>query len=563
VTEPRRTLVDLLEGAETRYGDRAALSIRRDDGSVDAWSYRELARRSRLAAWRLRSRGLRPGDRLLTWSTSCPELAAVYFGAMRAGLIIVPLDLRMAPATVRRIADRSGASQLAIGTGRDAPDPAEADLDRLPTATIDDLCAEPGAGFPADWDAEVAAWSRPVSEDPYLLVFTSGTTGTPKGVVLAHENTIAGVDGFHRIVPDMDYRVVSVLPLAHLFEQAIGLYLTLDLGADILYVRTRNPRVVFESIRDHRTTAMILVPQILEVFWSALLREVDRRGRTASFERSRRIARRLPMAARRLIFRQIHRQLGGHLRLLVSAGAFLPPAVQQGWEDIGVVVMQGYGATETGSGACTTWRDHPLGTVGRPVPGMEIRIAEDGEVLFRGPSVSRGYWGDPAATTAVFTADGFYRSGDLGRLDSRGRLVLHGRKRDIIVLPNGLNVFPEDIENALRVAGIRDSIVLETEPGRIEAIILPPVAAQQVPDEGPGASPAGAFDEPDAIARVCADVDAAVKAANATLAVHARVTAWRFWPDTDFPRTLTLKVKRDQVRAWAAVSAPLPVTDGS
>ena len=487
----------------------------------------------------------------------------MYFGAMRAGLIIVPLDLRMAPATVRRIADRSGASQLAIGTGRDAPDPAEADLDRLPTATIDDLCAEPGAGFPADWDAEVAAWSRPVSEDPYLLVFTSGTTGTPKGVVLAHENTIAGVDGFHRIVPDMDYRVVSVLPLAHLFEQAIGLYLTLDLGADILYVRTRNPRVVFESIRDHRTTAMILVPQILEVFWSALLREVDRRGRTASFERSRRIARRLPMAARRLIFRQIHRQLGGHLRLLVSAGAFLPPAVQQGWEDIGVIVMQGYGATETGSGACTTWRDHPLGTVGRPVPGMEMRIAEDGEVLFRGPSVTRGYWEDPAATAAVFTADGFYRSGDLGRLDSRGRLVLHGRKRDIIVLPNGLNVFPEDIENALRVAGIRDSIVLETEPGRIEAIILPPVAAQQVPDEGPGASPAGAFDEPDAIARVRADVDAAVKAANATLAVHARVTAWRFWPDTDFPRTLTLKVKRDQVRAWAAVSAPLPVTDGS
>jgi long-chain acyl-CoA synthetase len=225
--------------------------------------------------------------------------------------------------------------------------------------------------------------------------------------------------------------------------------------------------------------------------------------------------------------------------------------------------MQGYGATETGSGACTTWRDHPLGTVGRPVPGMEMRIAEDGEVLFRGPSVTRGYWEDAAATTAAFTDDGFYRSGDLGRLDGHGRLVLHGRKRDIIVLPSGLNVFPEDIENALRVAGIRDSIALETEPGRVEAIILAPVAAQRLAEDGVAAQPTGAFGDDGDITRIRAEVDAAVKAANATLAVQARIAAWRFWPDIDFPRTLTLKVKRDQVRAWAAVSAPLPVTEGS
>ncbi len=563
MTTTRRTLVDLLEGAAARYADRTALGIRHDDGTIGSWSYRELDRRSRLAAWRLRSRGLRPGDRLLTWSASCPELAAVYFGAMRAGLVLVPLDLRMAAATIRRIADRSGAVHLAIGTGRDAPDPGEADLDDLPTATIDELCADPTAGFPADWEATLAAWVRPAPEDPYLLVFTSGTTGTPKGVVLAHENTIAGIDGFHELVPQMEYRIVSVLPLAHLFEQAIGLYLVLDLGADVLYVRSRNPRVVFESIRAHRTTAMILVPQVLDVFWAGLEREVERRGQAATFGRARAIARRLPMAARRWIFRRIHAQLGGGLRLLVSAGAFLPPAIQQGWEDIGVVVMQGYGATETGSGACTTWRDHPVGTVGRPVPGVELRIAEDGEVLFRGPSVTRGYWDDPAATAAAFTPDGFYRSGDLGRLDGKGRLVLHGRKRDIIVLPNGFNVFPEDVENALRVAGIRDSIVLETDPGRIEAIILAPAASPGVPADGAAAPPAVAFGDAAAVSKLRAEMDTAVRAANATLAVHARVAAWRFWPDDDFPRTLTLKVKRDQVRAWAAVAAPLPVTEGA
>lgn len=554
-----RTLVDLLEGAAARYGERMALGLRRDDGSVRAWSYRELDRRSRLVAWRLRSRGLQPGDRLLTWSASCPELAAVYFGAMRAGLILVPLDLRMSGATIQRIVARSGALQLAVGTGRDAPDPAEADLDRMPTVTVDDLCDEPGAGFPADWEAQLSSWARPKPADPYLLVFTSGTTAAPKGVILAHDNTVAGVDGFHHLVPAIDYRVVSVLPLAHLFEQAIGLYLLVDLGAEIVYVRTRNPRVVFEAIRDHRTTAMIVVPQVLELFWAALEREVERQGRTASFARARAIARRLPMPARRWLFRAIHRQLGGGLRLFVSAGAFLPPAVQQAWEDVGVVVMQGYGATESGSGACTTWRDHPAGTVGRPVPGVEMRIADDGEILFRGPTVTRGYWENPEATAAAFTADGFYRSGDLGRLDARGRLVLHGRKQDIIVLPNGLNVFPEDVENALRVAGVRDAVVLETEPGRIEAIVLAPAETPWGADGASDGQPDGSIGGAARLERARVETDAAVRTANATLAVHARVSAWRFWPGEDFPRTLTLKIRRDQVRAWAAVNVPLAV----
>lgn len=558
-----RTLVDLLEGAAVRYGDRPALSLRHDDGTTSGWSYRELERRSRLAAWRLRSRGLQPGDRLLTWSPSAPELAAVYFGAMRAGIIIVPLDMRMAPDAMRRIAERSQAKQLVIGTGRDAPDPAEADLDRLPTTTIDDLCADPGAGIPDDWEARQAAWPRPVPDDVYLLIYTSGTTGTPKGVTLAHSNTIAGIDGFQTIIPGIEYRIVSLLPMSHLFEQAIGLYLTLDLGADILYVRSRNPRVIFDAIRAHRTTAMIMVPQYLDLFWAGLTREVERLGQQATFDRARRIARRLPYPIRRWMFRRIHEQLGGEFRLFVSAGAFLPPSVQQGWEDVGIVILQGYGSTETGSGVCNTWHDHPQGTVGYPLPNVEMRIAEDGEILFRGPTVTRGYWEDPEATAAAFTEDGFYRTGDLGHLDARGRLVLHGRKKDIIVLPNGFNVFPEDVENALRVAGIRDSVALETEPGRIEAIVLAPSPLDRVQDGGTAGAVGGAFGRDSDLEAVRAEVDAAVRQANAQLAAHARVAAWRFWPDTDFPRTHTLKVKRDQVRAWAAVAAPLPVTEPS
>jgi long-chain acyl-CoA synthetase len=542
VPRPAASILDLFDDAVARYADRPALGLRGDDGSNEHWTFRELQRRSRLAAWRLRAAGLVPGDRILTWSPSTPELPAAYYGAMRAGLVIVPLDVRMAPDAIERIAARADAKRLILGTGRDAPDPREAALDHVPTTHLDTLVAEPDDTFPVDWETQLATWPRPRPSDIVELVFTSGTTGVPKGVILAHDNVLASVRAMHRVIPPITHRVVSLLPLSHLLEQAVTLFYALDVGADILYVRSRNPRVIFEAIRDHRTTSMVVVPQVLELFWTAVEREVERAGKTATFERSRRLARRLPFAVRRLIFRQVHARFGGGLRLFVCSGAFLPPALQQAWEDLGVVVIQGYGATETGFGACTTREDHGLGTVGRPVQPVEMRLAADGEIQFAGPTLFKGYWNDPDATAAAHTADGWYRTGDIGRLDDDGRLILMGRTRDIIVLPNGLNVYPEDVENALRVAGVRDSVVVETRPGRIEAVVL---------------APAGATDD----AAVRDQVGAAVKTANARLAQHQRVAAFRVWPDDDFPRTHTLKVKRDAIRRWAALDEPLPLRE--
>ena len=169
-----------------------------------------------------------------------------------------------------------------------------------------------------------------------------------------------------------------------------------------------------------------------------------------------------------------------------------------------------------------------------------MRLAPDGEIQFRGRTVFSGYWQAPEATAAAFTDDGWYRTGDIGHLDDEGRLILSGRTKDIIVLPNGFNVYPEDIENALRVAGIRDSVVVETQPGRIEAIVL------------------GAVGEAEpAVLR--ATIDAAVKAANARLGPNQRIAGWRLWPEEDFPRTHTLKIKRAPIRAWVAADTPQPV----
>ncbi|HEX3427676.1 MAG TPA: AMP-binding protein, partial [Candidatus Limnocylindrales bacterium] len=420
------------------------------------------------------------------------------------------------------------------GTGRDAPNPASADLADIPTTTVDMLTAEPDpATFPSDWESQLEAWGRPRPADVWDLIFTSGTTGRPKGVMVAHDNLLATLEAIDRVLPPLDHRIVSVLPLSHLFEQAIGLIYALSVGADVLYVRSRNPRVLFEALRSQQVTSMILVPQVLDLFWSAIEREAERTGRARTFERLRRIARRLPYPARRLIFRSVHRRLGGGLRLFVSSGAFLPPALQQAWEDMGVVVIQGYGSSENGFGTCTTREDHGLGTVGRAMPPVQLRIADDGEILFAGPTLFKGYWRDPAATASAIDPDGWYHTGDIGHLDPDGRLILSGRTKDRIVLPNGFKVYPEDVENALRVAGLRDTVVVETEPGRIEAVVL-----------------AGSAGDLDVVARKGA-IDAAVRSANAVLGPNQRVAGWRVWPDDDFPRTHTLKVRRDPVRDWA------------
>jgi long-chain acyl-CoA synthetase len=539
------TLVDTLDSAVTRFGDRPALGVRHDDGSTTTWSYREVDRRARIAAWRLRALDLEPGDRILTWSPSTPELPAAYFGAMHARLVLVPLDLRMSPDAIDTIVRASGARHLILGTGRDAPDPAAAGLADFPTTTVDALAAEPAdddPAFPPDWEARQAAWKRPTPDEVFELVFTSGTTGTPKGVMLAHDNVVASIETFHRIVPPMEHRIVSLLPLSHLLEQAVALYYALDVGADVLYVRSRNPRVIFDALRDHRVTSMVVVPQVLDLFWSAIEREVAKRGRTKGFARLRGVARRLPVAIRRWLFRSVHKQLGGHFRLFLSSGAFLPPALHQAWQDIGVTVLQGYGTTETGTGACGTLDDHEPGTVGRVPAGIEMRSAPDGEIQFRGRSVFKGYWNAPELTAQAFTDDGWYRTGDLGRYDDAGRLILSGRIKDMIVLPNGFNVYPEDIENALRIAGVRDAVVLETEPGRIETVVL--ALDGEEPDD------------------TKARIDTAVKAANATLGPNQRIAGWRLWPGEDFPRTHTLKIKRDPIRTWAAAGVPTGAASG-
>ena len=566
------SLLDLIEDAATRYAGREQMALRTDEGRHLAWTAADVNRHSKLVAWRLRELGLKPGDRLLTWSPSTPALPAVYFGAMRAGVIVVPLDLRMAPDVLQRIAASAGAQWLAIGTGLDAPDVEDGGLQHLHTRTVEWLASEPAHQnafgtdeggdddpFPDNWERQVDGWDRPTRDSLFEVIYTSGTTGVPKGVMLRHGTILSTLEAIAKILPPREHRTVSLLPPSHLFEQAPVLMFGTMIGAHILFVRSRTPRVIFEALREERVTTMVLVPQLLELFWLGLEREVKRQGKEKTFNRARRIAGFLPYWARRLIFRRIHTQLGGALTLMVSAGAYLPPALQQKWEDLGVIVLQGYGATECGPVAATRVNDHPRATVGKRTEPVKIRLAEEtNEILVGGPTVFAGYWQDDAATNAAKTDDGWYRTGDVGRFDRRGNLVLMGRTKNIIVLPNGLNVYPEDIENVLADVGLEQAVVLETSPGRIEAVVLSPDAPPMITPNMP--APA-APQTPDEMTALRARIEPLIRAANERLSQHQRLDDFRIWPEADFPRTHTLKIKRSEVQRRVGADAPLAIVD--
>jgi len=561
--DPKRfeSLVDLLDDAAERYpAERPSLSLRTDEGITLAWSSHEVRRRARMAAWRLRAMGFVSGDRLLTWSPSTPELPAVYWGAMMAGVIIVPLDLRMAPAVLRRIADQAEAKWLAIGTGQDAPGPVAGGLDHVPRVTIEELVADPADDeyFPPDWASQLRSWPRPGRSDLVEVIYTSGTTGHPKGVQLTHGTFLSTLEVVAVVVPPRHHRLVSLLPLSHLFEQAIVLYYGTMIGMEVVYVRSRTPRTILSAMRELRATSLVVPTQFLQLIWSALTREVDRRGKRATFDRLRRVARHLPFWLRRLLFRSVLAQFGGQLTLVGTSAAYLPPELQRDWEDLGIRIVQGYGSTEAGFATCNTEQDHPAGVVGRTIPPVRVKLAaSDSEILVAGPTISPGYWRDPEATAAAFDEEGWYHTGDIGRFDEHGRLILTGRKKNIIVLPSGLNVFPEDIESVLADHGLDQAVVLETAPGRIEAIVMPPGTMPKLaPDRGGQEARSAEEDK-----RVRAEIERIVRAANGELATHQRIDAWRMWPEPDFPRTHLLKIRRGPIQEWARADVPLAVLD--
>ena len=320
----------------------------------------------------------------------------------------------------------------------------------------------------------------PVQPDDLAeIMYTSGTTGTPKGAMLTHRNLVSNVEMALAVMPlGSGFRMLSILPLSHMYEEIVGLLVPLASGASVVYVPSRRPNVLLQTLRHEQTMAMALVPQALSLIMRNIEREIDQKGLRRVWEMLHALAPRLPMALRRLLFWPVHRSLGGHLEFLLSGGAALPDEVGQKWENLGIPVLEGYGGTEvTAIVSGNLPHQRRLHTVGRPVPCVGLQIAGDGEIVVRGENVFQGYWRNPQATREVLS-DGWYHTGDLGELDADGFLHFRGRKKNLIALADGMKVHAEDVEAALQGRpGIRDVIVVGVPKGErveVHAVVLSP-----------------------------------------------------------------------------------------
>jgi len=525
------TLISLLRDAADRYQDRPALLIK-PGFRTRIWSYRDLADLAPRVARVLTDQGLERGDRVLIWGVNRPEWSIGFFGALFAGIVLVPLDVRSAPDFVAKIAQRTRA-KLVLASAQTAPQAADLNL---PVVLIESL---------PDRARNVAPLPTPeiAPTDLVEVVFTSGTTGEPKGAMLTHANLVANATALRTVFPfKPDERLLSILPLSHMFEQTCGLITPFMAGASIVYPVSRQPAVLMRTFRDYRVTMLLVVPAGLKLLDSAIGRKVDASGKRASFDRLHRIARNVPRWLKRILFRPVISQFGGRFRTLAIGAAALEEDLAERWTDMGFDVLQGYGATELSPAVSFTRPSrNKIGTVGEAVPGVEIRIAEDGEILVRGASVFAGYWEDPAATAAAIDAGGFYHTGDIGQVDADGFLTLRGRKKDMLAMPDGTKVYPEDIEAVLaHDPRLRDATVVGYTPPRgdlrVQAVLL--------------------LDDP-------SQADAIVRDANAQLGAHQQIRGVTIWPDEDLPRTHTLKVKKrlvlDRLAELEAGDDPAPV----
>ncbi len=504
----RETLLDFFQD----FADKPGEYLVYDDGlRSKAYTYREIAELARSFAAGIREHGIAPDEKIIIYSENRPEWVIALWGCLLAGVIAVPIDFRSSLDFVDRIAGIVNAR--AILRGDEVEPPGGGNVWPISGLTRPAVSAGNTDGSPST-TAEI--------------IFTSGATADPKGVIITHRNILANIVPVETEIrkylryakPFQPIRFLNLLPLSHMFGQAMATFIPPVLAGVVVFMRGYNPAEILRQVRTRRVSVVVSVPKILELLQDYLVQRFPELAHLPDTK--------MHWWMRWWRYRKVHRLFGWKFWCFIAGAAPLAPELEAFWSCLGFLVVQGYGLTET---APIVTLNHPFharqGSVGSPIGGVEVKIAADGEILVRGENVTTGYFNAPEATAQAFE-NGWFHTGDIGEMDASGQLHIQGRKKEMIVTPEGLNVFPEDVERVLNtLPGVRDSAVVGTD--RVHAVLILDPAT---------------------------DASAIVRSANARLADHQKIRSVSLWPYAELPRTDgTGKLKRAQI-AQGSPAAP-------
>lgn len=447
------------------YRNRPALSWFQDE-QWRGMTFREIQRKAKQLSGYLIESGIDRGDRVAILAESRPEWGIVLFATVRAGAVLVPLDAKLTPSELAAILNDCRPRLLFVSQQF-------ADLARSLRVSVSGLFMIvlmedgagngdlPGIGSLKASREEIEGRDR-TPDETALIVYTSGTTGKPKGVMLSFQTLIFQIQRLEEILGSGCRDVfLSILPMNHLLELTGGFLGVLHAGGQVCYSPSLYPQDILSAMQEKRVTLMITVPMFLKLLKNSIDRELAKTSTAEQrlFHWFFSLARLVPSKRlRRMLFPAIHRRLGGGLRGFVSGGAPLDLEVATFFDRLGIAIYQGYGLTETGPiVAANTPKHYQLGSVGRPLPGVEAKLLTadgdtEGEIVTRGPHVMKGYYNSESLTAEVIDADGWLHTGDLGRFDQDGFLYITGRLKSLIVLAAGKKVNPEEVEEVLSKA---------------------------------------------------------------------------------------------------------------
>ncbi|HEY1462756.1 MAG TPA: AMP-binding protein [Terriglobales bacterium] len=486
------------------------------------WSYKRVAECAFRFARELEARGIEKGARVLVWGSSSAEWVAAFFGCALRGVVVVPMDDAAADDFAVRVHQQTNANLVVCSRAHAAV------FANAASMTFEEfkqsLTRHSSAAY------ATAAVTR---EDVLEIVFTSGTTAEPKGVVITHGNVLSNIAPLEREIQKyLKYerfvhpvRFLNLLPLSHVFGQFLGMFLPQIMGGTVVFQDTLKPAEILGTIKRERVSVLVSVPRVLQSLKEKIQRDLQDEGKLAAFQRRFDGAEGKHFFKRWWVFRKVHRRFGWKFWAFISGGAALDGNTELFWGRLGFAVIQGYGLTETTSLISV---NHPFklgkGSIGKVLEGRDVKLAPDGEILVRGGGVASTVLKGNDLHSAS-GEEGWFHTGDIGELDAEGNLYFKDRKKDVIVTSAGMNVYPEDLEAALRKQlEVKDCAVVAVEAGgNAEACA---VLILRSPND---------------------DAEQIVRKANESLAEYQRMRRWFVWPEEDFPRTSTQKPKRAEI----------------